>query len=253
MGKVSSHVEHCAELDKYGIVFVGSFNPAIFHPLWLEKVELVSKSAAEAAVPRIELDLKDETRSPESAKIHVLNSELAYFTIDNMTLQVTHHKLSLESNEPSAGIKIRDLAHGILAILHHSPVRKVGINYNYKLKCKSRDTDARGLSEAIIGNPPPSMSQAIHTRSDFSIPSECDLMEYQLNVKCNWLSDPNIDLEVNYNHHFSLDEQDWYDASGIGSAEAAIRLIEVPSWRQFRQQSLDLLNGILKTEMPDVQ
>jgi hypothetical protein len=109
-----------ASVEIFGssIVVLGSFNPAIFTPDWLERYELIGKEDA------------DKARQGEI----VVTRPLARFETDWFALQAKEDQLSITSNGAlSPGLK--DLSVGALALLPHTPIRAVGVNFfaHYKL------------------------------------------------------------------------------------------------------------------------
>jgi hypothetical protein len=60
-----------AELEGLTIVVVGSFNPAIFHPAWFSRCNLIRQEEA------------------DSAKVEIVHSEVAQFSGDWFSVQRT--------------------------------------------------------------------------------------------------------------------------------------------------------------------
>ena len=106
------------EIFGSAIVVIGSFNPAIFTPDWLEKHELIGS--------------EDADKARQGAM--VVAREAAQFETDWFVLQVTPEQFSITSNGAlSPGLK--DLAVGALTLLPHTPATAMGINFfaHYKL------------------------------------------------------------------------------------------------------------------------
>lgn len=95
------------------IVAVGSFNPAIFSPDWLEKHNLLG--ADDAAVAR------------ENASI-ALTSQFTRFDVEWATVQVLQNQFSITSKGPLTPA-IVDLAKGAFSILPHTPIQAIGLNF----------------------------------------------------------------------------------------------------------------------------
>src|SRR4051812_22493691 len=91
--------------EDVSIVFLGRFNPAIFHPLWLAGNNLIRKEEA------------------ESGKIDVIHAEAAVFRTEWLILQCTTDQLSLVTFDPTKYAPLRDLAVGICKVLEHTPIR----------------------------------------------------------------------------------------------------------------------------------
>lgn len=104
---------HTAEIFGSSVVFVGSFNPAIFSPDWLERNNLMGSGDAEAARQNSRL---------------VVSHELSVVVTDWFSLQALPNQLALASNGPVTPA-LADLAVGICTLLPHTPVTATGLNF----------------------------------------------------------------------------------------------------------------------------
>ena len=107
------------EIERASIVMIGSFNPAIFQPRWLEAQRLIRPEEA------------------ESAKITIIQAEIADFSTEWFQLQVLQNRLSLSSADPSQYAPLRDLGTGIFALLPHTPITALGLNRQFHFKMAS--------------------------------------------------------------------------------------------------------------------
>ena len=89
---------------------VGSFNPAIFHPQWFIRHELIGEEEAD----------------PHGVK--VVSSEVTEIRISEIRLVCIGDRLTLGTQNIAYEEKLRDLAEGILSLLLHTPIRACGIN-----------------------------------------------------------------------------------------------------------------------------
>ena len=109
-----------ASVEIFGsaIVVLGSFNPAIFTPDWLEQHKLIGAEDAEKA-----------RQGAIAVTRHVTRFETDWFI-----LQVTDEQFSVTSNGPLTPT-IKDLAIGALSLLPHTPVSALGVNFfaHYKM------------------------------------------------------------------------------------------------------------------------
>jgi hypothetical protein len=92
------------------IILVGSFNPAIFHPQWFVRHDLIGEEEAD----------------PQSVK--VVSSEVTEIRIGEIQLICIGERLTLRTQNIAYEQKLRDLLEGILSLLPHTPVRACGIN-----------------------------------------------------------------------------------------------------------------------------
>jgi hypothetical protein len=112
-----------AELSGFSVVAVGAFNPAIFHPLWFADKKLLAANAAEEAI----------------GKDFVAVRELAAFTADWLSVQVTLDQAVLSTVEQGREFDLRDLAKGVFDLLPETPVSAVGLNADAHFRVASED------------------------------------------------------------------------------------------------------------------
>jgi hypothetical protein len=99
------------------VVTVGQFNPAIAQPAWLASEGLITKAEA------------------ESAKVEVIHPEVSDFTISFsegaiLRMQVLRERLHVSTEDARLFEMTRDLSIGMLRLLRHTPVFKLGINFD---------------------------------------------------------------------------------------------------------------------------
>jgi hypothetical protein len=110
-----------SKLKGAAIVLVGSFNPRIFQPAWFGAQNLIRSSEA------------------ENAKIEVITSDLSVFETDWFKLVVTHERFQIVTIQPDAFDPLRDLVAGTFSLLTHTPVQKLGLNFDEHFQIESED------------------------------------------------------------------------------------------------------------------
>jgi hypothetical protein len=110
------------ELEGWSLVLVGSFNPGIFHPLWLEKFNLISKEEA------------------EKAELQIVQSEVSAFKVGVVDLFVRPDKFQINTMDPTAMLQVRDMGVGCFKVLDQTPIRQMGINRMMHFKMPSVDS-----------------------------------------------------------------------------------------------------------------
>lgn len=115
-------------LDKYlqietrGIVFLGDFNPSIFHPFWLASKNLIQEEEA------------------KNAKIDVIMNELSRFQLGEwLTVEVSRNRYEFKTMKSPYFSPMKDLASNVFRILGETPIKAVGINNVYDLSLKSEE------------------------------------------------------------------------------------------------------------------
>jgi hypothetical protein len=99
------------ELTQLTVVLIGNFNPAIFHPAWLARHELISDGAA------------------ETASVGIVHPDISAFSIENLfSLQVERERFTI-SRLVAPWVLISDVVAKIFGdLLSHTPLSKLGIN-----------------------------------------------------------------------------------------------------------------------------
>lgn len=110
------------DADGAAIVMIGSFNPTIFQPRWLAAQGLIRPEEA------------------VSAKITIIQAEVADFAVEWFQLQVLQNRFQLVSADPRQYAPLRDLAGAIFAILPHTPVRTLGLTRSFHFRMASKDS-----------------------------------------------------------------------------------------------------------------
>lgn len=109
------------QADSLAVVFVGSFNPAIFHPEWLMRQGMIQAA-----------DL-------ENAKLDVSSQDISRFEVAGIGIEVLHERLQLYSQDLSREPFLQDTASSILAKLPHTPIRACGLNTSHHYNLANQD------------------------------------------------------------------------------------------------------------------
>jgi hypothetical protein len=115
----NQHVPYSADIFGSSVVLVGSFNPAIFTPDWLERNKLIGTGDADYA---------------RSSKNFLASHQVAVCETEWFALQVLENQFSLTS-KGAFSHAFQDLAEGIASLVPHTPVTALGLNFmgHYKL------------------------------------------------------------------------------------------------------------------------
>lgn len=128
------------QLAMVSVVTVGKFNPSIAQPSWFASEGLITKAEADAA--------QIEVIHPEVSDFTVLSSEGAALRV-----QVLRERLYIATEDARLFEMTRDLGVGILTLLRHTPVSKLGINYDCHVNMPS--DDARNALGRRLAPPDP--------------------------------------------------------------------------------------------------
>jgi hypothetical protein len=102
--------EYKLEISGATIVLVGSFNPAIFHPEWFAKNELLPQ------------------READNAELNVVHPQLSQFETERFSFQITAERFQAMAKPNTISASLRDLVLGTFYILEHTPVQAMGMN-----------------------------------------------------------------------------------------------------------------------------
>lgn len=98
------------KIQTHNIVLLGDFNPKILHPTWFAAQGLIREQEAEVA------------------ELVICHPEILIFSLDWLALEVSRDRFKAETVKESHYEAIRDLVKGTLDLLHHTPIRAIGIN-----------------------------------------------------------------------------------------------------------------------------
>lgn len=114
-------------VDEITVVFVGDFNPKIFHPMWFAHHDILRESEA------------------MEAAIEVVHTDVASFSFEWLTVQVLRDRFTAAIKAEAYRTHLGDLVQNVFALLSHTPVRQLGLNASFRFRFKSeRDWHAFG-------------------------------------------------------------------------------------------------------------
>jgi hypothetical protein len=98
------------EAEGLEVIVVGSFNPAIFHPEWFSRHNLVGEEDA------------------KQATINVVSGQVSEFKISGVKLLCVSDRLAMGIANMSLQPKVQDMLLQIFTLLPHTPIGACGIN-----------------------------------------------------------------------------------------------------------------------------
>jgi hypothetical protein len=110
------------EIDSASIVIVGSFNPAIFHPIWFKANGLIKPEEA------------------DKAKLEVTTPLISIFGVEWFKLQVETQKFVIQTEMETHFELLSDLVMGTFSLLEHTPVSAIGLNRSMHFKMDSEQS-----------------------------------------------------------------------------------------------------------------
>ena len=107
--------------ESFSLVIIGSFNPVILNPDWLKDQELLSWEDA------------------EQTKLEIVSSDLCQLTLPFGELIMTTDRFQVSTTDLLHANRLRDLAHGTLLILRHTPLTGFGLNCGAHYRAKNAE------------------------------------------------------------------------------------------------------------------
>ena len=206
-------------LEGASIVFIGSFNPAIFHPSWYVAQELWSETEL------------------ENAKVEIIAADTCSFRTEQYTLQALNNRFMISTAQVPLYDSLRDLAIGTFRILRHTPLAKLGLNRDFHFRLESEEAwHAIGHKlapkehwEPILENP--------GTRSLAIEGTRPGGLAGAVNVRVEPSSEIKHGLFVAINDHFEVDD------NSARSAKAILSIAE-EQWSESQRRADDIIQHI---------
>ena len=98
--------------ERYSIVILGALNPAILHPSWFQRYNLLPQGEAEGAT------------------VEIVSPQVTVFETTWLRLEATQQRLVVSTTLASHVSPLRDVVAGALSLLSHTPTTAVGLNFN---------------------------------------------------------------------------------------------------------------------------
>ncbi len=214
------------EIEGVSIVLVGTFNPGIFQPAWFAAQGLIRKEEA------------------EEAEIELVRPEVAAFRLEWLHMQVLHERFIASTDQVASFEVLRDFVVGTFLVLEHTPVSKLGLNFDRHFKMESEEA-WHEIGKRVA--PPGPWEHGLKGPGLRSLTMQGirpDEAKGAIFVKV----EPSVRVTpfgvyVSVNDHYELDKAD----EGVGSAETATRLIQ-EHWVAFLERSDEICNTMLEVE-----
>lgn len=110
------------KVDGATVILVGSFNPAIFHPIWFARAGLIRDEEA------------------DKAENLVVTPEVASFTADWLKFEVSQERFAAHSTDAAHFEPLQDLVLGTFQLLAHTPFHMMGLNRHLHYQMESEDS-----------------------------------------------------------------------------------------------------------------
>jgi hypothetical protein len=210
------------EIEGHTIVFVGSFNPAIFQPAWFSNQGLIRQQEA------------------EEANIDIIRREVVSYTIDKFRLEVLPERFLLGTTQPSFYEPLRDLAIGTFRILMHTPIAQMGINRDCHYKTENEES-WHAIGDKLA--PKPLWHNVLEQPGLRGLTMQGkrpDQYKGFINVRVEPSTRISPGILVNINDHYELDTKE-----KVEGADKIIAMLE-QSWASSIQRSVTIAEKVVE-------
>ena len=206
-------------LEGVSIVFIGSFNPAIFHPSWYVAEGLWSKTEL------------------ENAEVDVIAADICSFHTEQYTLRALNDRFMVSTTQAPLYESLRDLAVGTFRVLKHTPLAKLGINRHVHLQLASEEAwhaighklAPKGHWNPILKNPGMRALTIVGMRSDH--------LDGAVHVRVEPSNRIENGLFVEVNDHFEVED-------ALARSANAILSIAEEQWTESLRRSDEIIRHI---------
>lgn len=212
-------------VEGISIVLVGSFNPSIFQPAWFAAENLIRKEEA------------------GDAEIELVRPEVSAFRLEWLHMQVLHDRFIASTDQAASFDVLRDFVVGTFSVLEHTPVSKLGLNYDRHFEMESEEAWHK-IGQRIA--PPAPWERGLDKpvlRSLTMQGKRPDELQGAISVKVEPSVKATFGVYVNVNDHYELGEAE----QGVASAAGATRLIK-ERWGAFLERTSQICNTVFEVE-----
>lgn len=118
--------------DQTLIVFLGSFNPRLFHPSWLEINKVLTQTEANGV-----LGTGDERAPLDQSSTLIVTQEVSQIVASGLQITVQPNRLQIAALTPDRHSRSFEIAVALKSLLPHTPVTAIGLNRNFILDAES--------------------------------------------------------------------------------------------------------------------
>lgn len=221
---MSKNPGYAVEAEGMSIVAIGSFNPAIFHPQWFERMDLIRQEEA------------------SDAKVEVVHPEITVFETEWFSVQVTSDRLAVATNDPGKYLPLKDLVQGTFRLLEHSPIRAFGFNSNRHVRLESSERWAQLQEQYAPRNRWCELLEEPRLRVLImeGRRSDCEAKRIRVQVEPSARVDGGV--FVNVNEHYAVADD---EVAAPGAGTVLLQRILDARWREFRAFSDKVLEDLV--------
>lgn len=133
-------IKEIETIGNFGIVILGNFNPAILHPEWLDRNQVLPPHE----VREIAESKRKEVKGLEGIKVKFIGSNILVSGVEtrlklpSYNIGVTPDKFEVSTSNKDKYEELPEFVAATFKILEHTPITAIGINFMSSLKFSKR-------------------------------------------------------------------------------------------------------------------
>jgi hypothetical protein len=213
------------EIEGVSIVLVGSFNPAIFHPVWFAREKLIQREEA------------------DRADLRIVSPDVTVFSIGWLGLEVTLDRFAARTTQIQHSDSLRDLVLGTFSLLRHTPVIKMGINRQGHFR-SSNEEEWHKLGHRLAPKEPwAGLLEKPGMRRVQMLGQRTDQYQGRITVAV----EPSLKLKPGFGVYFEVN--DHYENDVEEQGRGCERMMEILNacWQSSLERSICIMQTLMKT------
>lgn len=199
-------IEEIKTIKRAGVIILGNFNPAIIHPEWLDRNQVLPPTevrdiAEEKEV--VEKDLKGIKVRFIASNIFVSSAETR-LSLPSYRINVTPDKFDAMALKREKYKELCEFVASTFKILEHTPVKAMGINFISSLKFSEH---ARDLMHRYFCAEPKALTSIFGERYLIDSTVRYDYKDFKVTVRLG-LKEKKDEIDIDFNYHIGLNEKE---------------------------------------------
>ena len=199
-------IEEIKTIKRAGVIILGNFNPAIIHPEWLDRNQVLPPTE----VRDIAEAKKEGERDLEGIKVTLISSNVfvsgteTRLSLPSYRITVTPDKFDAMTPKREKHKELCEFVASTFKILEHTPVKAMGINFISSLKFSEH---ARDLMHRYFCAEPKALTSIFGERYLIDSRVRYDYKDFKVTVRLG-LNEEKDEIGIDFNYHIELTEKE---------------------------------------------